>query len=186
MALKPRMEPTTGNYSSCTSSDSGDVPADAGSGYASAASSVSGSRPRLQLLPRGSSGLGASGGGAASAGSASASAPAADAPRKASVFGDARPREQVLRERGLDPAAVDAASELHRLQAAAGRGDERGGSRFGGGGEQEEEWHTVSGHGRRGVRRAEQREEGAMMIDPFFGEAVFTRALPVRQTPLVL
>lgn len=83
LMLKPRSVPIqdaswrSGNYSS-TSSDSGDAPVDIGSG--SAASSLTGGRPRLHLLPRGSSlGDSNSGGGAAGA-------------RKPSVFGNAKPR----------------------------------------------------------------------------------------------
>lgn len=93
LALKPRAafdSPAhgSGNYSS-TSSDSGDAAPDHGSGSAagSTASSVGGGRPRLHLLPRGS-GVSDSfaGTGAASSGAGA---------RKASVFGDAKPREEV-------------------------------------------------------------------------------------------
>lgn len=85
------------------------------------------SRPRLRLLPRSTG--------------AAAAPPAASPPQphahnqqqqqqrpqpKASIFGDARPREDVLRARGVDPASVDlAAEEPHAYSAprpAAGGG----------------------------------------------------------------
>jgi hypothetical protein len=150
-----------GSYSS-TSSDSGDAPVDHGSTTGSTASSVNGGRPRLHLLPRGSSLTDSASTGAAGA-------------RKPSVFGDAKPREEVLKDRGLDPSLVDAAVEVGRKQqdsapARQGSAGDRAShpsyiSRV------EEEWHTVAGHGRKGS--AVQRQEHGMpqldAFDPFFG-----------------
>lgn len=160
LVLKPRSvaldAAASGNYSS-TSSDSGDAPADhsAGSAAGSVAGSVSGGRPRLNLLPRRSSMLDS-----ATAGSAAGA-------RKPSVFGEAKPREEVLKQRGLDPALVDAAVEVGRRQA------EVPAARQGSAGDRanlEDEWHTVSGHGRKGA--AVYREARALPEDdgfnPFF------------------
>lgn len=203
LALKPRSTlqdaPCSGNYSS-TSSDSGDAPVDQGSAAGSAASSFSSGRPRLNLLPRGSSGL-ADGAVTAAAGGGA---------RKASVFGDAKPREDVLKQRGLDPALVDARVEMRAGMppAAVCQGST---------GADDDDWHTVSGHGRKGA--AAQREVRGLPhrggLDPFFGgmrpsyyesgrhsgrdgmgygdaaggdddDVVFRRALPTRQVPLAL
>lgn len=68
-----------------------------------------------------------------------AAAPAPAPARSASVFGNAKPREQVLAERGEDVLLLDAA-----LDAGMTVRDISGG----GGGEQDE-WHMVTG-GRRG------------------------------------
>lgn len=209
LAVKPRsaLQDATcsGNYSS-TSSDSGDAPIDHGSAAGSAASSFS-SRPRLNLLPRGSSGL------ADGAGTAAATAAGGSGARKASVFGDAKPREEVLKQRGLDPALVDARVEMRAGMppAAACQGSA---------GADDDDWHTVSGHGRKGSSAAQREVRGlpdAGGLDPFFGgvrpsyfkggrhsgraagmgygdadggddddDVVFRRALPTRQVPLAL
>jgi hypothetical protein len=159
---------------SSTSSDSGDALADYGSG--SAASSVSGGgaggRPRLHLLPR-------------SAGSAApGSLPAAGGgARASSVFGAAKPREEVLKQRGLDPAVVEAATELRRLQAVAAGSysiasdaGERGTRPRGSNGDGGDGWHTVvAGHGRRGAAARRLAEEEQLLVgaaddgfNPFF------------------
>lgn len=145
LALKPRsalleLAPASGSYSSTSSSDSGEAPAPESG---SAASSVSGGRPRLNLLPRGASN------------SASGSATTA-ASRKPSVFGEAKPREEVLKNRGLDPSLVDAAAASRQVSLSSrGSGDE--------------EWHTVH----RGRAVAAHREERVVRDDdvfnPFFG-----------------
>lgn len=203
LVLKPRsaLQDATcnGNYSS-TSSDSGDAPAYQGSTAGSAASSFSSGRPRLNLLPRGSSGLA----------DGAVSAAAGGGARKASVFGDAKPREDVLKQRGLDPALVDARVEMRAGMppAAVCQGST---------GADDDDWHTVSGHGRKGA--AAQREVRGLPdvggLDPFFDgmrpsyyeggrhsgrdgmgygnadggdddDVVFRRALPTRQVPLAL
>lgn len=150
----------SGTYSS-TSSDSGDTPADHGSGSmaGSTASSVTGGRPRLQLLPRSSSLVGGN-----------SSAPAGAGARKASVFGDAKPREEVLRGRGLDPALVDAGMiSPKRSDSATTRPGFSTARRVD---SEEDEWHTVAGHGRKGSA-ATSRDgvllPGADDFDPFFG-----------------
>lgn len=166
LALKPRSVPmdaavsASGNYSS-TSSDSGDAPAEHGSGSTagSVASSVGGGRPRLNLLPRGSSLPDSSAGASATAGA-----------RKPSVFGDAKPREEVLKQRGLDPALVDAAVEIGRAHADApaarqGSMGDRVSRRS-----EEDEWHQVSAHGRKGsAAHRDVRTLPEDAFDPFFG-----------------
>jgi hypothetical protein len=165
LVLKPRSvaldAAASGNYSS-TSSDSGDAPADysAGSTAGSVASSVSAGRPRLNLLPRGSS--------VPDSATAGSSAGA----RKPSVFGEAKPREEVLKQRGLDPALVDATVEVGRRQAevpAARQGS--AGDR----GSLEDDWHTVSGHGRKGaaVYREVPEDDG---FNPFFDSSAKPKA----------
>lgn len=150
----------SGTYSS-TSSDSGDAPADHGSGSmaGSTASSVTGGRPRLQLLPRGSSLVGGN-----------SSAPAGTGARKASVFGEAKPREEVLKGRGLDPALVDAGIiSPKRSDSATTR---PGFSTARSMGSEDDEWHTVAGHGRKGSAAASRDGvllPGADDFDPFFG-----------------
>lgn len=163
LVLKPRSvaldAAASGNYSS-TSSDSGDAPADhsAGSTAGSVASSVSTGRPRLNLLPRGSSVPDSAAGG-----------------RKPSVFGEAKPREEVLKQRGLDPALVDAAAEVGRRQAEVPAARQVSvGDRASG----ENDWYQVSGHGRKGA--AVSREMHTLPEDdgfnPFFDSSAKLQA----------
>jgi hypothetical protein len=89
-------------------------------------------------------------------------------------------REEVLKERGLDPALVDAAADLGltrrqvdgstaRMGSAGDRGNNGLASR-GSAGADDDEWHTVSGHGRKGS--SAQRGDSVLVdggFDPFFG-----------------
>lgn len=152
-------------------------------------------RPRLQLQPRtasrGADGVQGQGQGGADTGSPLAAAPAppaaAGAPAAAasaqpprppgpgpSIFGAARPREEVLKGRGADGAA-----NLPPRGAAASAGQGRGVSgpaSAASGGSEEEQWHTVGKDGRaRGGTGNAAGDAGNALLhevdDPFFGRS---------------
>ncbi|KAL6764915.1 hypothetical protein V8C86DRAFT_2465553 [Haematococcus lacustris] len=81
-------------------------------------------RPRLQLQPRsqrpGSAESDAPGAGPVAQGGSTAAAPKAGTGVKTSaIFGSARPREQILKERGVDPVALDAGETLSSVARRA-------------------------------------------------------------------
>jgi hypothetical protein len=92
------------------------------------------------------------------------------------VFGEAKPREEVLKGRGLDPSLVDAAVEIGRKQhdsapARQGSAADRA-SHASYTSRAEDEWHTVAGHGRKGAAaRQEQGMPELDAFDPFFGSS---------------
>lgn len=101
----------------------------------SVASSAGGglhARPRLHLQPRSTP---LAGGAASGSAGSSGAAPS----RASSVFGGAKPREEVLRARGVDPLRDELEREL-RLA-----GDAAAAAPGGGRGADEDEWHTVTG-----------------------------------------
>jgi collagen type III alpha len=97
------------------------------------------------------------------------------------VFGAARPREEVLKERGVDPLEVEGLAERQRLSEGSlahhsGGSFKHGGSRGGSmlGSEGDDEWHTVGGGARRGRGSASGEpsllsDVGGFRADPFFG-----------------
>ena len=93
--------------------------APAGAGGDAAAGAASNAPPterkKLALVPR-SAAPAAAAASAAAASSSDASAPAAAA-RKPNPFGDAKPREEILMGRGVDPVAVDSKADVKQPAA---------------------------------------------------------------------
>lgn len=102
------------------------------------------------------------------------------------VIASALHNMQVLKERGVDPTAVDAAVELGRKlsdgstarQGSLADRASRLGTTHNSMGTEDDEWHTVSGHGRKVA--AAQRDSRLLpegdAFDPFFGTSGFTKA----------
>jgi len=131
-----------------------------------------GDRPRLKLLPRSKPAPPDAGVAVVNAHStADDAAPRKAAAPAASVFGDAKPRELVLQSRGVDPAAVEAASHgAHRRPGGSPRHTDRGRD----GSDDEDSWQTVGAGGRRtgGQRGSHPGQGGTTLLgidDPFFG-----------------
>lgn len=139
-------------------------------------SSDASGRPRLNLLPRSSSGVERVG-----------STASEDGKYKPSVFGTAKPREEVLKGRGVDPVNLDlprnnsTTSGTTRLSEAAvaklgGSYNSNGryGSSYSSVSGADEEWQ-VAGHGRRGSSKLGQdtSTSAALLLggDPFFGSS---------------
>ena len=155
LQLQPRTQPLAVAVPAANGDAAAAAPDQAGSWDKS--KGAAGGRPKLNLLPRSSSG---------------AAADAAAAAKAASVFGAARPREEVLKQRGVDPLAVEAAGQ--RLSEAAlarhgagARGSSRSGSVVSG---EDADWHTVGGRKQRGLGDGgSDAGFGGAGGDPFFG-----------------
>lgn len=143
---------------------------------------AAGARPRLNLQPRTKPlPVPAAGPGPAAPAAAAAAVPvpvAGDGAQRAhNPFGAARPREEVLRERGApDPSERDtrltngalyaaSAGSGGALRAAAGAGSARGGS-VASGGSDEDQWHTVGKGGRSSKPPASGADVGNALLDP--------------------
>lgn len=152
-------------------------------------------RPRLQLQPR--TKAGEDGGKVAEGGGAlqgAARPPAASAaPSASSIFGAARPREEVLKERGgsvTDAALPPRSGSAAALLGAAARGSGGPGSVASGVSGEDDQWHVVGKGGRaKGAVGGSANDSGNALLDevddPFFarpanghGVALVGRAIP--------
>eukprot|EP00775_Hariotina_reticulata_P011822 gene11822-11966_t len=100
-----------------------------------------------------------------------------DRPRLATVFGAAKPREEVLKERGIDPAQADQLTDSVRLSDTGGTklssvgqvASDSYGSYGGLHNGEDHDWHTVTA-GRKGKAGDGHRLLAeADVVDPFFG-----------------
>lgn len=93
--------------------------------------------------------------------------PPAEGGRKASIFGEARPRDVVLRERGADGsgASPSQASSLGRYVSSTSGPTSKATSAHSGGLSGDDEWHTVGGERRRGRRGGDERpDDGDLLL----------------------
>jgi hypothetical protein len=144
-------------------------------------------RPRLNLLPRGSSGVERIESNASDEGK-----------HKPSLFGAAKPREEVLKGRGIDPLDLDlpransTASGTTRLSEAAVAklgGNYDSNRRFIGSHSSvsgaDDDWQ-VAGHGRRGSSKLSQdaHSSAALLLgdNPFFGSSNKSYMVPAPRT----
>lgn len=153
------------------------LPQDAGNNDASG-------RPRLNLKPGGSTDSERLG-----------STVAEELKRKASLFGAAKPREEVLKERGVHPVDADPGVRTSRIASSTTRLSEAAvaklGGTFGGVGRHggshssvsgvDDEWQ-VAGHGRKGSSKlaSDGGDSAAQLLgdDPFFGSCSKGFAVP--------
>jgi hypothetical protein len=168
LVLKPRSiaVPDAPRPATSSSDDSSDVADHASSGSA-ASSTGAGGRPRLNLLPR----------------TGSSAAAGADMCRKSSVFGAAKPREEVLKDRGINLVEVDQHIDGPRLSGQPGT--DAGATRLTNVGQPasnphgsvynsgDDDWHTVT-TGRKGKASAGDGRRllaDRDVVDPFFGSS---------------
>lgn len=129
-------------------------------------------RPKLNLLPR-SSKPASEGADAAPAAGTGSDAPAAASTgaRKASVFGAAKPREEVLKHRGVDIISEGSVGDRLSEASLARHGSSRPISRGTSLASDDDAWHTVGGrrHQKTALDAAFGTNGSVLDNDPFFG-----------------